>query len=280
MLIKHFSYFRFITSGTLFLLTGIIGIILLADIAYIDASSIYEVFASKDIRFAFILSISTSITATFLSIIVAVPSAYSLSRFSFKGAFLLDILIDLLIVLPVLVIGVSLLVTFRMGAELVESNNYFISLIGGFVSFCGEIFIYKKSGIVLAQFFCAVSFAVRTIKASFDEIDPRTEQVALTLGCSMAGAFWRVALPLAKHGIVAGAVLSWARAFGIFGAIAIVAGAVRQKTEVLPTSIYLEISIGRLEVALAISLVMVFIAFIILFLMRVFLRSNIFGGRS
>jgi molybdate transport system permease protein len=189
-------------------------------------------------------------------------------------------MVDLLIAMPVLVIGVSLLVFFRIGSDLSQSGFFLFRWFGQSVAAAGDFFIYSRAGVVLAQFFCAVSYAIRTIKATFDEIDPRTEHVAMTLGCSRACAFRRVTLPLAKHGIIAGTVLSWIRAFGIFGAIIIVGGAVRGKTEVLPTAIYLEISIGRLEVALAVSLVMMAAAGIVLILLRLFSGKSVFGTWS
>jgi molybdate transport system permease protein len=254
--------FRAITTGILILLTGTVALIILADIAYINASSLVETLSTPEIQNAFILSLISSFIATALAILIGVPTAYALSRFTFRGISVLDVIIDLLIVLPVLVIGVSLLVFFRFGNELAESGIWPLTWLGSAIGGMGAFFIYTKAGVVLAQFFCVVSFAVRTIKAGFDAIDPRTEQVAMTLGCTHASAFWRITLPLAKPAVLAGALLSWARAVGIFGAVAIVAGAVRNKTEVLPTSIYLEISIGRLEVALSISLALIAAAFI------------------
>lgn len=274
---RPIAFFRWFTTGVLVLFTLLVVLLVLADIAYVDGSAFREVFASRHIREAFVLSLVSSVLATVISILVAIPAAYALSRYPFRGIIILDTIVDLLIVLPVLVIGVSLLVFFRVGSDLGESNILPFQWLGACVASCGEFFIYTKAGIVLAQFFCAVSYAIRTIKAAFDEIDPRTEQVAMTLGCTRAGAFRRVTLPLAKYGIMAGAVLSWARAFGIFGAIVIVGGAVRGKTEVLPTSIYLEISIGRLEVAIAISLVMMVVAAVVLITMRLFSGKSVFG---
>jgi molybdate transport system permease protein len=100
------------------------------------------------------------------------------------------------------------------------------------------------------------------------------------LGCNKWQAFFRVSLPLARQGIFAGAVLAWARAFGLFGPISIVAGAVRQKTEVLSTSIFLEISIGQLETGIALSLLMVTIASVILLLFRIVSGKTLFGGNA
>ena len=274
---RRLPIFRYATTAILVAFTGLVILVLVSNVAYINGASIREVAHSPDIRFAFLLSLATSVASTVLGILIGVPCAYALSRYPFRGSGFLDLVIDVLIVLPVLVIGVSILVFFRMGSEMAALHFLPLAVLGRLIQAAGEVCIYSKAGVVVAQFFCIVSFIVRTTKASFDGIDPRTEQVAMTLGCTPAQAFRRITLPLARPGIVAGAVLGWARAFGIFGAVAFVAGAVRQKTEVLPTSIYLEISIGRLEIALTISLVMTIIAFVMLTLIRLFYGSNIFG---
>jgi len=113
---------------------------------------------------------------------------------------------------------------------------------------------------VLCQFLVSASFGIRAIKITFDGIDPRFEYIAMTLGNSRPGAFLRVALPLAWRGIVAGGILIWTRAFGIFGPLMVFVGAVRMRTEVLPTTIFLEQSIGRIEVALAVAVLMLGLA--------------------
>ncbi len=272
--------FRGITISILVALCLSIVLLLAADVAYLSFGSFLEAIESEEIRYAFILSIITSITTTALAVVISVPAAYALSRYRFPGRTAFDVIIDLPIVVPILVIGVSILVFFRMGSDLVESSNILLRIAGTIVGIIADFFVYQKAGIVLAQFYCAVSFSLRTIKAAFDSIDPRTEQVALTLGCSRAQAFWRISLPLARHGIAAGAVLAWARAFGIFGSIAVVAGAVRKKTEVLPTSIFLEISIGRIDTALSVSILMLAVAIIILLTMRLLTGGNIFGTGS
>jgi molybdate transport system permease protein len=277
---RHASipYFRVFTTAVLLLLAGSVAVLVLSDIAYINRASILETVSSADIRSAVILTLITSVITTILAVIVAIPSAYALSRYPFAGSVVLDVIVDLLIVVPVMVLGVSILVFFRLGIGFAASPNALIRLIGAAIGAMGDFFIYQRAGIVLTQFFCSVSFAVRVIKSTFDNIDQRTEQVAMTLGCTPFGAFWSTTLPMAKSGIIAGAVLAWARAFGLFGPISVVAGAVRQKTEVLSTSVFLEVSIGRLEVALAISLLMVGLAFLVLLGLRLAGGSNIFGA--
>ena len=110
--------------------------------------------------------------------------------------------------------------------------------------------------------------AIRSIRGTFDQIDPRPETVALTLGCSRGQAFARVALPQALRGIFAAGTLAWARAFGEFGPVLVFAGTTRMRTEVLPTSIYLELNSGNLPGAAAVSFVMLVVAGIVLVLAR------------
>jgi molybdate transport system permease protein len=106
------------------------------------------------------------------------------------------------------------------------------------------------------------------MRVTFDQINPRQEQVALTLGCSRGQAFWRVVLPEARRGLVTAATLAWARSLGEFGPILVFSGATRMRTEVLPTSVFLELSIGNIEAAVAVSLLMVLAAVTVLIILR------------
>jgi molybdate transport system permease protein len=160
---------------------------------------------------------------------------------------LVDAMVDLPILLPPLIVGLSLLVFFQTTA-------------GKFIEQYGLAFTFQKSGIVLCQVLVSTSFGIRAMKLTFDGIDPRLEHVAQTLGYGRLGAFGWVALPLALRGVVAAAILMWTRAFGIFGPLMVFVGAVRMRTEVLPTTIYLEQSVGRIEVALAVAILMLILA--------------------
>ena len=101
-------------------------------------------------------------------------------------------------------------------------------------------------------------------------VEGRGEQVALTLGCSRSQAFWMVVLPQARRGLLTAATLAWARSLGEFGPILIFSGATRMRTEVLPTTVFLELSVGNLEAAVAVSLLMVLAAVIVLVVVRVY----------
>ena len=121
----------------------------------------------------------------------------------------------------------------------------------------------------MAQFMVAAAFAVRVMRATFDQVDPRPEQVALTLGCNQSQAFWRVVLPQCGNGMLTAGTLAWARSLGEFGPLLIFAGATRMKTEVLSTTVFLELSIGNLEGAVAVSLLMVACAVMVLVIARI-----------
>ncbi len=236
-----------------------------ADVAYIRGKDLREVLASKPIRAAMWLSAVTSFTTVVLCVIFAVPMGYALSRYRFPGHMIVDTLVDLPIVLPPLVIGLSLLVFFR-------------TPVGQWIQNCGLQFVYTVPGIVLCQFLVAASYAIRAGKAAFDSTSVEQEHLALTLGCTHWQAFRWVALPGARNGIVAGAIMAWARAVGVFGPLMIFSGAVRMKTEVMPTTIYLEMSIGEIERALAVALVMVAMAIVALIGVRLLARDWRYWG--
>ena len=118
----------------------------------------------------------------------------------FFGHSLLDAILDIPIVLPPLVVGLSLLIAFQFLPVTVR-----------------EWVVYEIPAVILAQFMVACAFAVRTMRATFDQIDVRREHVALTLGCSRFQAFSRIVLPESSRGILTAATLAWARALGEFG---------------------------------------------------------------
>jgi len=229
---------------------------LVADAAYTSPAHLWNALRSPEIRFAIHLSFLTCTLTAILSVWIAVPIGYLLARWRFPGRSLVDALLDIPIVLPPLVIGLSLLILFQTPPGRAIERLIPVT--------------YAVPSIILAQFMVACAFAIRTLRATFDQINPRHEQVALTLGCSRARAFWWVVIPEAKRGILTAATLAWARALGEFGPILVFSGATRMKTEVLPTTVFLELSIGNLEAAVAVSLLMVAAAVAVLLLIRSF----------
>lgn len=207
-----------------------------------------------EIRAAFLLSMQTSLVTVALAVIIAIPSAYAMSRFRLPFAAVIDTIVDLPIVVPPLLAGISLLLFFRQ------------TPIGQWLERVFGDIVYTRRAIVVAQFFIAAAFAIRAMKASFDAINPRFEGVARSLGCGAWKAMFKVALPLARTGIVAGALMTWARAMGEFAPVLILAGSTPWRpdrpdhTEVLSVSAFLNNSAGHLEVAVAVTVLMIVIA--------------------
>ena len=231
-------------------------LLIIADVLYINWQAVLVVMTSSFIGHALWMSIWTSFVTVALSVVFAVPMGYVLSRYRFPGHVLADSIVDLPIVFPPVVVGLTLLVFFTQ------------TPVGRWIERIGLEFIFQPKGIVLCQFIVSASFAIRAAKSAFDEVDRRIENVALTLGCTPWGSFLRVSLPLARNGIIAGAVLTWARAFGVFGPLMIFVGSFRGRTEVLSTTVYLEQSVGHLEEALAVGLLLVGVALVCLVTIR------------
>lgn len=248
-----------VCGGYLLLLLAI----LVADAVYLssgDAASeatevsnpFTQALSNPDIRYSIRLTlVSCTITAV-LSIIVAVPIGYLLSRFQFRGKQLVDSLFDIPIVLPPLAVGLSLLILFQYLPQSLRDSV-----------------VYQIPAVILAQFIVASAFAIRTMRATFDQIDHRREQVALTLGCSKQQAFAWVVLPEAGPGVLTAATLAWARALGEFGPLLVFAGATRGKTEVLSTTVFLELSVGNLRGAVAVSMLMIAASLVVLTVTRI-----------
>ena len=229
---------------------------LVADLRYTAPGNLVEALSSAEIRYAIRLSLVSCTITTLLALWVAVPLGYLLARTSFPGKAAVDTILDVPIVLPPLVIGLSLLILFQTGIG--ASIEHYLR------------FTFAVPGVILAQFMVSAAFAVRTMRVTFEQLSPRTEQVARTLGCSRHEAFWRVVLPEARPGLLTAATLAWARALGEFGPILVFAGATRMRTEVLPTTVFLELSVGRIEAAIAVSLLMIAAAAVVLVLTRLF----------
>jgi molybdate transport system permease protein len=235
---------------TLFLLT-----ILGALVAYTDWETTVSTLISEETLFAVKLSLITATMATIFAMVVAVPCAYALSQAEFPGKNLVDTILDLPIVVSPIALGAALLV-------------FFNTALGRGIEDHVMRFVFEVPGIILAQFTVISALAVRLLKSTFDSIDPRYEQVGRTLGCSKLKVFFRVTLPLAKEGLIASAILTWAKAMGEFGATVTLAGATAFKTETLPIHIFLSLATADVEKAVAAIFILIFIAMASLIVLR------------
>jgi molybdate transport system permease protein len=229
---------------------------LLADLLYTTPDHLLAALNSPEIRYSIRLSLISCSITTILALWVAVPLGYLLSRGRFIGKTLVDTIVDVPIVIPPVVVGLSLLVLFQTIPGRFVERQFAVT--------------YAVPGVILAQFAVATAFAVRTMRVTFDQIPARTEQVAMTLGCGRGQAFWYVTFPEARRGILTAATLAWAKSLGEFGPILIFCGATRMKTEVLSTTVFLELNAGQIGAAIGVSLLMVIVAVVVLVVTRLF----------
>jgi molybdate transport system permease protein len=202
------------------------------------------------------LSFITATLSMGLAFAVGTPVAYLLARHTFRSKLLVESLVDLPMVLPPAVAGIALLMTFgRRG------------LLGPALSSLGIELPFTTAAVVIAETFVAAPFYVRSAKAGFAAVDRKFEQMSALLGVSNLQTFFRITLPLAAPALLSGLLMTWARALGEFGATIMFAGNFPGRTQTMPLAIYSGLE-SNLDSALALSLILVVVAFAVLFLIR------------
>ncbi len=209
------------------------------------------------------LSILTATVTTTLAVALGIPAAYAISRFEFHGKTALGVLLDAVLVLPASTVGLSLMVAFQYPPMLALQDAV------------GFRVVHSLAGIVVAQLVLSLAFGIQAWRAAFENVNPRCEHVARSLGSSRTRTFFTVTIPMARSGIVAGVVLAWTRAMAEFGAVLLVAGTFRMRDvgqfsalarwlginngDVLSVGMWMEIEGGRTGqgVAIAFALVVV-----------------------
>jgi molybdate transport system permease protein len=203
---------------------------------------------SDDTRQALLLSLQTSLISLAAMLLVGTPVAHLLATRRFRGRTLVLTAFELPLVLPPAVAGIGLLMAFgRRG------------LLGQELSFLGLELPFTKVAVVMAMTFVAAPLYVRQAVAAFEAVDGTLLDASRTLGAGSGRTFWRVALPLARGGLGAGAALGWARAVGEFGATIIFAGSLKGVTETAPIQIYAGLS-DNLDAGLATAAVLIVVS--------------------
>jgi molybdate transport system permease protein len=192
-----------------------------------------------------------------LSTLLIVPFgtlvALGLARYRGPGRGALETVLALPLVLPPTAVGVALLALLSRGTAL-----------GGFLERHGLGVVFTWKAVVVATAVMSLPLFVRSARTAFEEVDPRLPALARTLGRGPVAAFFRVTLPLARRGVVAGAVLAFARAMGEFGATIVLAGNIPGRTQTLSLAIFQADQVGREDRAMALAAVTVVLAFVLL----------------
>jgi NifC-like ABC-type porter len=195
------------------------------------------------------LSLLTSLASTAIVIVLGVPVAWLLATREFAGKSVVEVLVDLPMVLPPTVAGFALLMAFGRAG-----------LAGHALAAFGLSLPFPTAGVVVAQVFMSVPFMVGPARASFAGLDPKLLDAAATLGARETFTFFRVALPLALPGILAGIAMSASRALGEFGATITFAGNLPGATQTMPLAVYVALQ-SDLDAAVTLSVLLLVMAF-------------------
>jgi molybdate transport system permease protein len=222
---------------------------------FFDPSTLRTTLLSERVPYSVRLSLGAATIAAALAFLLAVPAAYALSRYRFRGRELVDTVLEFPIVVSPAALGAMLLVFLNhpLGEWI---QNHVVRI------------VFTFAGIVVAQFLTVLGVAVRMLKTAFDEVPQELETVARTLGATPCYAFFTITLPLARRGLLAAFILSWAKALGEFGATVMVAGTMAMRTETLPIAIFLRLASADIEGTVALILILVAVGLTALYAAR------------
>ena len=243
-----------ILAGSFFLF---LGIPLAALIIREPPALLWNLIKQPEVLQALQLSIVTTFVSLFLTVIFGLPVAYVLVRTRIPGRRFLQTLVTMPTVLPPVVAGVALLITFgRFG------------LIGQYLTPLGISIPFTTVAVVMAQMFVSSPFFVNSARAGLEQLDPRYESAAHSLRASEFYTFWRVILPLIRPILLTGAGLAWARALGELGATITFAGSFPCITETMPIAVYNAANVDT-DSAVALSVVLLAISFAVLISLQI-----------
>lgn len=216
--------------------------------------SLWETFRDSDVRRSIWLSIYASVTAALISFVVGTPFAYLLARGNFAGKKIIESIVDLPIMIPHPVIGIALL-------GVAGRDHWFGQIIQGL----GIRIMGSVTGIITVMVFVGIPFYINTVKAGFEGIPDRLENVSRSLGASMTATFFRITFPLAWRSMLVGMIMCTARAISEFGAIVIVA----YHPMIAPVMIYERFTAYGLKYSQPVAVWLILISLLLFFTLRV-----------
>lgn len=230
-------------------------VLILSLLSFFEGKNFLTVLLSPDVLFSIQVSVLAATVAMFLAIAIGLPAAYALSRLNFPGKKVVDTFLELPMIMSPIALGAALLIFFntRVGSTIQEK---------------GILFVFEFPGIVLAQFATIAGLATRLMKTALDEISPRYEAVARSLGSSAWEAFWKITFPLSLRGLLSAMILCWAKAVGEFGATVTLAGTMAFKTETMPTAIFMALASADIPKTITLILILAGIGLTALYAVR------------
>lgn len=199
------------------------------------------------------LTITSSAIMTVINVVIGTLTAYVLVHYKFPGKRLFNTLVDLPFAIPTMVTGVMLVVLYGPQTAIGQFLNDEL----------GIRVLFAVPGIILALLFVGYPFVIRTVQPVLLKIEAAQTEAAQTIGASSWTTFWRVIFPIIRPAILTGALLSFARSLGEFGSIIVVAGNIPNRTQTATVYLYTQVEAGNLQAASAVSMVLLFVAFVI-----------------
>ncbi len=213
------------------------------------------------------LSLLVVSVATIFVGLIGLAFAYLLAKRNFWGKEFLDAVLTMPLVLPPTVTGYYLIVL--LGRK---------GLIGSYLyDLTGWTVVFTWQGAVIAAIVVALPLMIKASRASIESVNPNYEIASYTLGKGKLETFFRITLPLAKRGILAGLILSFARALGEFGATLMIAGNIQGKTQTMPLAIYEAVASGDEKQAQILALILTIISITAVYLTNKISSSKIYG---
>ena len=236
---------------------------LLALLLRVTPASLWATLQQEGVRQAIVLSLITSLSTVFLTLLFGTPVAYYLSHRHYRFHRLIDTLVEMPTVLPPAVAGLALLMAFGRSG-----------LLGTPLSALGITIPFTQVAVIMAQTFVASPFYIKAAAQGFMAVDCELRKAAALDGASRWQTFRYVMVPISWMGLISGGVMTWARALGEFGATILFAGNFPGRTQTMPLAIYIGFQID-LNIALTLSVILIGFSFLILILLKGFLQKKV-----
>jgi molybdate transport system permease protein len=233
-------------------------------LARLDWATVQKVLREREVHFALRLSLSTACTSLVLAIIIGTAAAWGVAHGKIPAKGMVNMLLDLPMVTPPLVVGLGLLMLLGSGGVIGRS-------------FISER-LFSPLGIVIAQTYTASAIYTRSAVSAFSSIDKNYIDAAHDLGLRPAETLFFVEAPLVWRPLLGGCILALSRALGEFGAVLMLAGATRMRTETLPAAIFLNIATGDIKAAIVCAVLLMCLALFLLLGLH-FVQNSALGRR-
>jgi sulfate transport system permease protein len=222
-----------------------------------------ETFSQPDALFALRFSLLIATATAIINGILGMYTAYVLAKYRFRGSNALNVVVNLPVAIPTVVVGTSLLLLWGP-----------IGILGRFLDPLGIQPMFTPVGVLLAHLFVSFPYMLGAVKPVLDELETTYEEAAYTIGAGRWQTFRFVLLPALRGGLFAGTLLTFAHSLGEFGATVLVSGNLRLRTQTAPLYIFAQFEAGNIETANAVAAILATLSFLLFFLLLRFTRKT------